>query len=151
MDRDIKPRHIAFAAHRNKMIACLQFDTEKILVGYDEDACIEVYDNKTGALRKRLQEHESSVWALAFHRNTLVSCSTDHSARVWDIEKGVCTQVLESHTDTVRCLKIPMPGRVGMMPDGQAEMVPKMLFVIYLPTLAAYIGFRAWYSVSSST
>ena len=129
MDGDIKPRHIAFAAHRNKMIACLQFDTEKILVGYDEDACIEVYDIKTGALRKRLQGHEGSVWALEFHRNTLVSCSTDHSVRVWDIEKGVCTQVLEGHTDTVRCLKILMPARVGM-PDGQAEMVPKVPLII---------------------
>jgi WD40 repeat protein len=130
MDVDIKPRHIAFCAHRNKMIACLQFDTEKILVGYDEDACIEVYDIKTGALRKRLQGHEGSVWALEFHRNALVSCSTDHSVRVWDIEKGVCTQVLKGHTDTVRCLKIVMPARVGMMPDGQAEMVPKVPLII---------------------
>lgn len=54
MDGDIKPRHIAFCAHRNKMITCLQFDTEKILTGYDGDACIEVYDIKIGALRKRL-------------------------------------------------------------------------------------------------
>jgi F-box and WD-40 domain protein CDC4 len=130
MDGDIKPRHIAFVAHRNKMIACLQFDKEKILTGYNRDACIEVYDINTGALRKRLQGHEGSVLALEFHGNTLVSCSTDHSVRVWDIEKGVCTQVLEGHTDAVRCLKILMPVKVGMTPDGEAEIVPKVPLII---------------------
>jgi hypothetical protein len=130
MDGDIKPRHIAFCAHPNKVITCLEFDTEKILAGYDKDACIEVYDIKTGALRKRLQGHESSVWALEFHGNTLVSCSTDCTVRVWDIEKGVCTHVFKGHTAKVRCLKILMPGRVGMVPDGKAKMVPEVPLII---------------------
>jgi F-box and WD-40 domain protein CDC4 len=130
MDVDIKPRHIAICTHQRNGITCLQFDMEKILAGSGEDTYIDVYDIKTGALRKRLERHEGGVWALEFHGKTLVSCSTDHSVRVWDIEKGVCTQVFKGHTSTVRCLKILMPVRVGMMPDGQAEMVPKVPLII---------------------
>lgn len=69
---DTKPRHISICAHPRNKITCLQFDTEKILVGSD-DAYIDVYDIKTGALRKRLEGHEDGVWVLELHGNTLVS------------------------------------------------------------------------------
>jgi F-box and WD-40 domain protein CDC4 len=120
---DIKPRHISICAHPRNKITCLQFDTEKILVGSD-DAYIDVYDIKTGALRKRLEGQEYGVWVLGLYRNTLVSSSTDDTVRVWDIEKGVCTQVFKGHAMT-RCLKILMPVRVGMMPD-----VPEVPLII---------------------
>lgn len=127
---NIKPRHISICAYPRNMITCLQFDTEKILAAAgDEDAYIDVYDIKTGALRKRLKGHKGGVWALEFHGNTLVSCSTDNSVRVWDIEKGVCTQVFKGHA-MARCLKILMPVKVGMMPDGQAKMVPEVPLII---------------------
>lgn len=80
---DIKPRHISICAHPRNKITCLPFDTEKILVGSD-DAYIDVYDIKTGALRKRLEGHEDGVWVLDLHGNTLVSSSTDDTVRVWD-------------------------------------------------------------------
>jgi F-box and WD-40 domain protein CDC4 len=130
---DIKPRHISICAHPRNKITCLQFDTEKILVGSDEDAYIDVYDIKSGALRRRLEGHKNGIWGLELHGNTLVSLSADHSLRVWDIEKGVCTQVFEGHhkvrCEMVKCLSILTPVRVRM-PDGQAKMMPEVPLII---------------------
>ncbi len=125
----MKPRHIAFRAHHNHVVTCLQFDTDKILTGSD-DTNINVYDTKTGALRTRLEGHEGGVWALQYEGNVLVSGSTDRSVRVWDIEKGVCTQVFQGHTSTVRCLQILMPTVIGHSANGQAVMMPKQPLII---------------------
>ncbi|KAI9699991.1 MAG: SCF ubiquitin ligase complex subunit cdc4 [Candelina mexicana] len=125
----IKPRHIAFRAHHNHVVTCLQFDTDKILTGSD-DTNINVYDTKTGALRTRLEGHEGGVWALQYEGNVLVSGSTDRSVRVWDIEKGVCTQVFQGHTSTVRCLQILMPTVIGHSASGRAIVMPKQPLII---------------------
>ena len=34
----------------------------------------------------------------------LASCSQDHSVRLWDVDAGTCTAVLNGHTDWVCCL-----------------------------------------------
>ncbi|KAH8600307.1 WD40-repeat-containing domain protein [Bisporella sp. PMI_857] len=82
----VEPRHFAFPAHPSHVITCLHDDT---LI--------------------HLEGHEGGVWALQYEGNVLVSGSTDRSVRVWDIEKGLCTQVFNGHTSTVRCLQILMP------------------------------------------
>jgi F-box and WD-40 domain protein CDC4 len=99
------------------------------LTGSD-DTNINVYDTKTGALRSRLQGHEGGVWALQYEGNTLVSGSTDRSVRVWDIEKGKCTQVFHGHTSTVRCLVILKPTKIGETLDGQPIMMPEEELII---------------------
>lgn len=129
MDVETKPKHIAFRAHQRHVVTCLQFDTDKILTGSD-DTNINVYDTKTGALRKRLEGHEGGVWALQYEGNTLVSGSTDRSVRVWDIENGKCTQVFQGHTSTVRCLVILKPTKIGEDEDGQPIMMPKEELII---------------------
>lgn len=129
MRRDIKPKHIAFRAHDRHVVTCLQFDTDKILTGSD-DQKIHMYDTKTGALKAVLRGHEGGVWALEYHGNTLVSGSTDRSVRVWDIEKAKCTQVFHGHTSTVRCLQILLPAEVGKNADGTPEMMPKEPLII---------------------
>lgn len=129
MDPNVNPKHIAFRAHDNHVVTCLQFDTDKILTGSD-DANINVYDTKTGALRTTLEGHEGGVWALEYYGNTLVSGSTDRSVRVWDIEKARCTQTFHGHTSTVRCLQIVLPSKVGKNTDGTVEMMPKEPLII---------------------
>ncbi|PYH46882.1 F-box/WD repeat-containing protein [Aspergillus saccharolyticus JOP 1030-1] len=129
MKSDVKPRHIAFGAHGNHVVTCLQFDTDKILTGSD-DTNINVYDTKTGVQRATLEGHEGGVWALEYYGNTLVSGSTDRSVRVWDIEKAKCTQVFHGHTSTVRCLQIVLPTEVGKKADGSPEMMPKEPLII---------------------
>lgn len=129
MEEDTRPKHIAFRAHQNHVVTCLQFDTDKILTGSD-DTNINVYDTKTGALRSRLEGHEGGVWALQYEGNTLVSGSTDRSVRVWDIEKGRCTQVFQGHTSTVRCLVILKPTQIGETAEGEPIMMPTEPLII---------------------
>lgn len=126
---DIEPHHMAFPAHPTNVITCLQFDDDKIITGSD-DCFINVYDTKTGALRKKLEGHEGGVWALQYEGNVLVSGSTDRTVRVWDIEKGVCTQVFYGHTSTVRCLQIVMPSEAGKTHDGRRIMQPEKPLII---------------------
>lgn len=129
MSEETKPHHLAFRAHSNHVVTCLQFDPDKILTGSD-DSNINVYDTKTGQLRKLLRGHEGGVWALQYMGNTLVSGSTDRSVRVWDIEAGIETHVFRGHTSTVRCLQILMPTKVGETADGRDVMMPKQPLII---------------------
>ncbi|KAH7322995.1 WD40-repeat-containing domain protein [Stachybotrys elegans] len=126
---EVKPGHVAFAAHPRHVITCLQFDDDKIITGSD-DTLIHVYDTKTGKLRKKLEGHEGGVWALQYEGNMLVSGSTDRSVRVWDIERGLCQQVFYGHTSTVRCLQILMPTETGKDSTGKAIMQPEKPLII---------------------
>ncbi|RMZ86597.1 hypothetical protein DV736_g6177, partial [Chaetothyriales sp. CBS 134916] len=129
MYEDTQPRHIAFRAHDTHVVTCLQFDTNKILTGSDDNN-INVYNTKTGALRSRLIGHEGGVWALQYEENTLVSGSTDRSVRVWDIDKGEERQVFRGHTSTVRCLQIVLPVKVGEAADNKPIMMPRQPLII---------------------
>ena len=129
MNNEVEPRHIAFRAHVQHVVTCLQFDADKILTGSD-DSKINVYDTRTGALRAILKGHEGGVWALQYEGNVLVSGSTDRSVRVWDIERARCTHVFQGHTSTVRCLQILLPTSVGKGADGKDIMMPKQPLII---------------------
>lgn len=126
---EVKPAHVAFAAHPRHVITCLQFDEDKIITGSD-DTLIHVYDTKTGKLLKKLEGHEGGVWALQYEGNILVSGSTDRSVRVWDIERGLCQQVFYGHTSTVRCLQILMPEEIGKDADGTPIVRPEKPLII---------------------
>ncbi|ORX54302.1 hypothetical protein BCR36DRAFT_348454 [Piromyces finnis] len=99
---------ISFSGHEQNVVTCLQFDSDRIISGSD-DQTINVYDTKTGQLLKKLEGHNGGVWALQYWKNTLVSGSTDRTVRVWDIEEGRCTHKFHGHTSTVRCLIIVTP------------------------------------------
>ncbi|PHH62304.1 hypothetical protein CDD81_7292 [Ophiocordyceps australis] len=129
MTGEVKPSHVAFAAHPRHVITCLQFDDDKIITGSD-DTLIHIYDTKTGKLRRRLEGHEGGVWALQYEGNILVSGSTDRSVRVWDIERGLCQQVFYGHTSTVRCLQVLMPSITGHDAAGRAIMQPEKPLII---------------------
>ncbi|OQE24110.1 hypothetical protein PENFLA_c010G00975 [Penicillium flavigenum] len=129
MWKNTKPRHLAFRAHDRHVITCLQFDTDKIIVGSD-NTNINLYDTKTGALRAILEGHEGGVWAMEYHGNTLVSASTDRTIRVWDIVKAKCTHVFQGHTSTVRCMKILLPVQIDQHSDGTPVMMPEQPLII---------------------
>jgi len=129
MSEETKPHHLAFKAHGSHVVTCLQFDTDKILTGSDDNN-INVYDTKTGRQRRILLGHEGGVWALQYIGNTLVSGSTDRSVRVWNIETGEQTHVFRGHTSTVRCLQILLPTKVGETADGRDIVMPKQPLII---------------------
>ncbi|KAH6570827.1 hypothetical protein BASA60_007550 [Batrachochytrium salamandrivorans] len=114
-------RHISFPGHGPNVVTCLQFDTEKIVSGSD-DQTIHVYNTADGTLLKRLEGHEGGVWALQYWKDTLVSGSTDRSVRVWDIESGECSHIFDGHTSTVRCLMIIIPQKNDATDDGIAAL-----------------------------
>jgi F-box and WD-40 domain protein CDC4 len=103
-----RPVHHSFPGHGTNVVTCTQFDREKIVTASD-DHSINVYDIKTGALRKRLDGHEGGVWALEYYGDTLVTGSTDRTIRVWDLESMQETHVFHGHISTVRCLQIIIP------------------------------------------
>ncbi|KAK5275416.1 SCF ubiquitin ligase complex subunit cdc4, partial [Exophiala xenobiotica] len=129
MFEDTKPQHIAFRAHDTHVVTCLQFDTDKILTGSDDNN-INVYETRTGVLKAILTGHEGGVWALQYEGNTLVSGSTDRSVRVWNIAEARETQVFRGHTSTVRCLQIVMPVKIGENAEGKSIMTPKQPLII---------------------
>ncbi|RIB24655.1 WD40-repeat-containing domain protein [Gigaspora rosea] len=122
-------KHISFQGHGNHVVTCLQFDSEKIISGSD-DQCINVYETSTGKLINRLEGHDGGVWALQYVGKTLVSGSTDRTVRVWDLEKGVCTHVFPGHTSTVRCLQIIMPQNVNTNPNEPPIVEPPVPLIV---------------------
>ncbi|CAG8542917.1 8540_t:CDS:2 [Ambispora gerdemannii] len=139
--------HISFPGHGPNVVTCLQFDSDKIISGSD-DQCINVYDTKTGTLRKRLEGHDGGVWALQYVDNTLVSGSTDRTVRVWDIERGVCTHVFPGHTSTVRCLQIILPKNVNINPNESPIVEPPIPLIV---TGSRDSTLRVWRLPNSAT
>ncbi|KAF9908537.1 SCF ubiquitin ligase complex subunit cdc4 [Lobosporangium transversale] len=124
-----RAKYIQFTGHSDRVVTCLQFDSEKIISGYD-DQSIHVYDTVTGNRLKKLDGHEGGVWALQYRGNTLVSGATDRTVRVWDIEKGICTHTFRGHTSTVRCLQIVMPVNVNKDPHAVPKYEPEFPVIV---------------------
>ncbi|CAJ0911988.1 21095_t:CDS:2 [Entrophospora sp. SA101] len=93
-------KHISFQGHGNNVVTCLQFDSEKIISGSD-DQCINVYDTVSGRMINRLEGHEvwsledgTNIWTLEGHSSLvglldlshdyLVSAAADSSLRIWN-------------------------------------------------------------------
>ncbi|KAI9497467.1 WD40-repeat-containing domain protein [Zychaea mexicana] len=135
-----RSKRMQLTGHSNNVVTCLQFDDDKIITGSD-DHSVNIYDIKTGKLRRVLEGHDGGVWALQYVGNTLVTGSTDRTIRVWDIETGECCDVLRGHASTVRCLTIVMPTRTraGHMEPQRPMLVSgsrdTTLQVWMLPTL----------------
>ncbi|KAF9438239.1 SCF ubiquitin ligase complex subunit cdc4 [Entomortierella beljakovae] len=124
-----RAKYIQFTGHSDRVVTCLQFDSEKIISGYD-DQSIHVYDTVTGNRLKKLDGHDGGVWALQYKGNILVSGATDRTVRVWDIEKGICTHVFRGHSSTVRCLQIVMPVNVNKDPNGVPKYEPEFPVIV---------------------
>ncbi|CAI2165504.1 5645_t:CDS:2 [Funneliformis geosporum] len=122
-------KHISFPGHGNNVVTCLQFDSENIISGSD-DQCINVYETSTGRLINRLVGHDGGVWALQYVNKTLVSGSTDRTVRVWNLETGACTHVFPGHTSTVRCLQIIMPQNVNTNPNDKPIVEPPIPLIV---------------------
>ncbi|KAI7859896.1 WD40-repeat-containing domain protein [Circinella umbellata] len=119
-----RAKRLQLTGHPNNVVTCLQFDDDKIITGSD-DYTVNIYDIKTGKLRRVLCGHDGGVWALQYIGNTLVTGSTDRTIKVWDIDTGECRETFSAHMSTVRCLTIVMPTRTraGHMEPQQPMLV----------------------------
>lgn len=130
MNPKSKPKHLAVLGHGNDVVTCLQFDDDQIITGSD-DKTINVYDTRTGQLKRRFEGHEGGVWALKYiNKNTLISGSTDRTVRVWDIEKAKCTHIFYGHTSTVRCLDTVEPVKRIDPATNQVSYMPPYPIII---------------------
>lgn len=55
---------------------------------------------------QRLEGHEGAVSSLdVMDDGTLVSASSDHTVKLWNVETGACLQTMKHHKDYVYCVK----------------------------------------------
>jgi WD40 repeat protein len=52
-----------------------------------------------------MKGHEKGVWSLYYMPNgkSLVSGSSDGTAKIWDVASGKCTSTLKKHTGRLYC------------------------------------------------
>lgn len=62
-----------------------------------------VWDTKNKKCNRVLWGHQNIVWSVQLAGNRVVSCSSDSTVRVWDVEAGVCTQTLTGHDAAIYC------------------------------------------------
>ncbi len=90
-------------------------------------------DHERGTCRLLLQGHMGGITAMQHSpkEHLLMSASTDHTIKVWNLETGQCLNTLNDHNDTVRCLKLLPNGKLVSGSDDKtlkvwnlAELVP---------------------------
>jgi WD40 repeat protein len=56
---------------------------------------------------KTIAAHSGEVTCLEnLLKNFITSCSIDKTIKIWDIETGDYSKILEGHTEQVSCLKL---------------------------------------------
>ncbi len=56
---------------------------------------------------KTMHGHDHNVSAVVFSgEETVISCSRDHSIKLWNVTTGYCTKTLSGHTEWVRTLAV---------------------------------------------
>lgn len=77
---------------------------DHFIVTSSDDQTIKIFDTD-GNLKKSLIGHFGGVWTFQWHRDLIISGSTDKSVRIWDFVSGWPLKHLKGHESTVRCLK----------------------------------------------
>lgn len=69
-----------------------------------------------------MEGHTAAVTDLAVARegSVLVTCSADHTARVWGLDKGQCLAVLQGHTAAVNAVALDVQGRFAVTVSADA-------------------------------
>lgn len=103
----LSPERITLSKHTAPITTLCVFDENRI-ISASEDGTLHVHD-----LKKRehiiLKGHEAAVTGVVKLGNALIaSASLDKKVRVWDIDTGSCTKILEKHTGPVKSIiKLP--------------------------------------------
>jgi WD40 repeat protein len=118
--------------HKNS-VRCLYLTKNEKIVSGSHDKCIKIWDMKTGANLKTLKGHQSYVMALSVREchdeeklgiDTIVSASTDKTARIWKWMNGdlKCVNVLRGHTGQIYCLQFDPSSRLIVTGGGDSEV-----------------------------
>ena len=85
----------------------------------DEKFCCAVYDNififslNNKSLLNKLVGHKEGINCITTDKkNKLVSGGDDKTIRVWNIDNGICEQIIKGHSDSVYCLIVLKNGNI---------------------------------------
>ncbi len=96
----------------NPVVASVAFnaDGSRIAAGCG-DGVVLVWNAATGEVVATLLGHENTVNSVRFLSDAkLVSCSSDRTLRIWDVDKAACLEVLRGHDARVTCLAVSPDG-----------------------------------------
>jgi len=106
---DLQPR-TKFQAHSKYLIRCLLSPNVKYLATCSADKTIKIWNMEPHAitLDKTLTGHQRWVWDMAFSADSayLVSASSDHYARLWELSTGMTVKQYAGHHKAAVCISL---------------------------------------------
>lgn len=106
---EMQPR-TKFQAHPKYLTRCLVSPNAKCLATCSADKTIKIWNMDTPevTLDKTLTGHQRWVWDMAFSADSayLVSASSDHYARLWELQTGVTVKQYNGHTKPICCIAL---------------------------------------------
>ena len=97
--RDSK-KCLTFTGHTDEILGVL-YPTPNTIISGALDGGLIVWDVPSGTRRYTLSNGDSKVVPLKAHDSMLVSATHDGAARIWDLQTGQCTHVLQGHKERV--------------------------------------------------
>jgi len=106
---DLQPM-TKFSAHDKYLIRCLLSPDTKTLATCSADTTIKIWTFPDGQARREkvLEGHQRWVWDMAFSADSayLVSASSDHSARLWELATGLTVRQYSGHSKACVCVAL---------------------------------------------
>jgi G protein beta subunit-like protein len=106
---DLQPR-TKFQAHNKYLLRCLLAPNGKLLATCSADKTVKIWnmEPQTATLDKTLVGHQRWVWDMAFSADSayLVSASSDHYARLWELASGATVKQYAGHHKAVSCVAL---------------------------------------------
>ena len=104
-----------FSGHRDAITCLAGHPTESFLVTGSSDSTLRVYDIELNCQVALLRGHTHSVNGVDWFRNTIVSCASEMTVRLWksknkqnslDFDQFYCSKTLVGHDHSVSQIKL---------------------------------------------
>jgi WD40 repeat protein len=96
-------------------------DGGQVAIG-DNRYKIILYDSITGKLKTALSGHTNIVFQIAYLEQYLFSCSSDGTARIWDLSDGKETVIFRGHTNPISRFDFSLKNRVLATADWEGTV-----------------------------
>ena len=104
-----------FTGHRDAITCLASHNTESFLVTGSSDSTLRVYDIELNCQVSLLRGHTHSVNGVDWYKNTIISCASDMTVRLWksknkqnalDFDGFYCSKTLVGHDHSVSQIKV---------------------------------------------
>ncbi|KAK7865824.1 hypothetical protein R5R35_001281 [Gryllus longicercus] len=121
----IAPDRSYNSAHNKSVISC-DVTPNGLCVSACTDNKLQVWDTKTGVIRRTLEGHVGNVYKCRFFPSGIVALSggADMQLKIWSAETGQCPVTLSGHTAAITDFCIVERGRniISVSKDGFAKL-----------------------------